>query len=117
MKILLTLALFAAACALLGLTVIAMQSPPKITRHPHGDAQHPGAQRRALLEPGQPPVDDEKHLLGGVVDAGVVDSEAREASPDRVELLGVDRVERRRRREGAQGFGDRQRARAIGHGP
>src|SRR5215468_7694725 len=32
MKILLTVVLFAAACALLGLTVIATQSPPKITR-------------------------------------------------------------------------------------
>ena len=32
MKILLAVVLFSAACALLGLTVIAMQSPPKITR-------------------------------------------------------------------------------------
>jgi hypothetical protein len=32
MKILLTVVLIAAACALLGLTVIATQSPPKITR-------------------------------------------------------------------------------------
>src|SRR6266508_5800312 len=31
MKILLTVVLFAAVCALLGLTVIATQSPPKIT--------------------------------------------------------------------------------------
>ena len=54
-----------------------------------GDAMQPGAHRGLAAKLGAPTVEDQEHLLGGILDAGRRDPEATDERVDEAEVLAI----------------------------